>query len=95
MNEAVRAELLAMKAEDMRVREELSTDGLLGDGYHPRMEEVHRRNASRLREIADTDGWPTRTMAGDDGSAAAWFILQHAIDEPDSSRFELNSAKSI
>lgn len=37
-----------MRAEDERVRAELAADGSLLDGYHPRMAEAHRRNASRL-----------------------------------------------
>lgn len=45
---ALAAELLALEAEDLRVREELVRDGTLFDGYHPRMREVHERNAYRL-----------------------------------------------
>jgi hypothetical protein len=46
-------ELLNMADEDRRVRAELADDGLLGDGYHPRMEEVNHHNATRLKEIID------------------------------------------
>ena len=82
MNEALLAELLAMSAEDVRVRAELAADGSLFDGYHPRMQEVHERNARRLEEIVSKHGWPGRTLAGEDGSAAAWVIVQHAIGLP-------------
>ena len=51
MDEALREELIAMRAEDLRVREELLNSGELGGGYAPRMEAIHRRNAARLREI--------------------------------------------
>ena len=71
-----------MAAEDVRVREELAADGSLFESYHPVMEEVHRRNAARLAVILDERGWPGRTLVGEDGSAAAWLVVQHAIAEP-------------
>lgn len=52
--QSLREELLATEAEDRRVRAELAADGSLFDGYHPRMAEVHRRNAGRLAAPADT-----------------------------------------
>jgi hypothetical protein len=82
MEEALREELLAMAAEDRRVRAELLADGSLSDGYHPRMADVHRRNAARLAEIIAGRGWPGRGLAGEDGARAAWVILQHAIGDP-------------
>jgi hypothetical protein len=81
-DEALRAELLAMAGEDQRVRAELAAEGTLFDGYHPRMAEVHRRHAHRLAAIMDRVGWPGRRLVGDDGAAAAWLVLQHAIGDP-------------
>lgn len=80
--DALRAELLAMAAEDLRVRSELEAEGTLYDGYHPRMEAVHARNAARLGEILDVHGWPGRALVGDDGAEAAWLIVQHAVGMP-------------
>jgi hypothetical protein len=82
MNQPLRDELVAMEEEDLRVRAELAAGGSLSDGYHPRMEEVHRRNAARLREIIDAHGWPGHRLAGEGGAKAAWLIAQHAIGEP-------------
>jgi hypothetical protein len=79
MEDVLRNGLLAMQAEDRRVRAELLADGSLGDGYHPRMEEVHRRNAARLTEIIAGHGWPGRGLVGEDGARAARFVLQHTI----------------
>lgn len=81
-NPALRSELLAMAEEDDRVRSELIAEGSLYDGYHPRMERVHRRNAARLAAILDQWGWPGRTTVGADGAHAAWIVAQHAIGEP-------------
>ncbi len=78
----LREELLAMAAEDQRVRAELAADGSLFDGYHPRMAEVHRRNAARLEAILDRHAWPVPHLVGEDGAAAAWLVLQHAIGDP-------------
>ena len=81
-NPALRDELLTMSDEDQNVRAELATDGSLFDGYHPRMELVHRRNATRITAILDRYGWPGRSQVGTDGAHAAWLIVQHAIGEP-------------
>jgi hypothetical protein len=78
----LREELMAMAAEDRRVRAELAADGSLFDGYHPRMAEVNGRNAARLAVILDRHGWPVPAMVGEDGAEAAWMVLQHAIGDP-------------
>ncbi len=83
MRTDLRDELLALIAEDDRMRERLAGDGSLFHGYHPEMEEVHRRNAGRLRAIVGDIGWPGRSAVGEDGAHAAWRILQHAIGEPE------------
>ncbi len=85
-NSALREELLAMEAEDLRVRAELLAQEALGDTYHPQMRQVHERNASRLKRIISEHGWPTRSLVGADGSHAAWRILQHAIGDPEFQR---------
>ncbi len=71
-----------MDAEDQRVRAELARDGLLFEGYQPRMEEVHRRNTALLKQIIEQHGWPGETLAGEDGAFAAWRIAQHSIGDP-------------
>jgi hypothetical protein len=80
--QSVRAELLAMGAEDLRVRKELARSGALFEGYHPRMREIHERNAARLAAIMEAQGWPGRSFVGEEASEAAWLILQHAIGNP-------------
>ena len=82
MDSALRDELLRMDARDQAVRVELAADGSLFKGYHGRMEEVHRENAARLREIILGVGWPGERVVGKDGAHAAWRIAQHSIGEP-------------
>lgn len=75
-----------MRAEDVRVRRELLESGELGGPYIPRMEAVHIRNACRLRELIAVHGWADEELAGTDGAEAAWFVVQHAVGEPDFQR---------
>lgn len=86
MNESLREELKAMAAEDRQLRQELLDSGELGDGYAPRMEALHRKNASRLKEIIVEHGWPDRELVGDEGTSAAWLVAQHAISDPEFQR---------
>jgi hypothetical protein len=78
---ARRERLLAMVAEDERVRAELARSGELFGGYHPRMEAVHVANARELSAMLG-GGWPTAAEVGEDGQRAAWLIAQHAIGLP-------------
>ena len=89
MNESLRRQLLEMVADDDRLRAELARDVALFESYHPRMEALHRRNAVRLRALIELHGWPGRSQTGEDGAAAAWRIVQHAIGEPDFMRASL------
>jgi hypothetical protein len=86
MNDALRQQLVAMAAEDARVRAELAGTGELFRGYALRMEDVHRRNARDLLAIVREHGWPGRTLVGEEAMHAAWLVLQHAIGEPDVQR---------
>jgi hypothetical protein len=86
IDEILRSELIAMRAEDLRVRAELVAANELGGAYVPRMEAVHVKNAARLRELIDQQGWPAEDIAGKDGAEAAWLIAQHAVGEPEFQR---------
>jgi hypothetical protein len=89
IHEQLRIELLEMKEEDLRVRQELLDSGELGGAYVPRMEAVHIKNAARLRGLISAHGWPAEDIAGKDGAEAAWLIAQHAIGEPEFQRHVL------
>lgn len=79
---ALGAELLAMAAEDQRVRAELAAEGTLFDGYHPRIAAVHHRHARRLAAVMNEVGWPGRRLVGEEAADAAWLVLQHSIGDP-------------
>jgi hypothetical protein len=80
VNQALKNELLSMAEEDQRVLQELIDSGDLGaTGYHPRMKAVHEKNNIRIKEIISQYGWPRISLVGEEGSEAAWLIVQHAI----------------
>jgi len=62
LNEALRRELLDLRVEDRRVRNELAHASELGGPYVRRMEEVHIRNAPRLRALI-SNGLPPKAGA--------------------------------
>jgi hypothetical protein len=82
MDESLEKGLLDMEARDRTLRAELTASGQLASGYHQRLEELHRANASRLRQIIAVFGWPGRALVGDTGARAAWRIALHSVSEP-------------
>jgi hypothetical protein len=72
----LRHELLAMCEADQKVPQ----------GFGSRMsaetvaevQAVDARHTSRMRAIVAEHGWPGRSLVGDDGSHAAWSLVQHA-----------------
>lgn len=82
MDESLAKALLDMEARDQAVRAELTAAGELDHQYHPRMEEIHRTNASRLRQIIAVFGWPGHALVGEQGAKAAWRIALHSYAEP-------------
>lgn len=81
-----RDQLIDAARRDIEVRTRLARSGELFGGYHPEMETVHLENAALLERAFDALGWPGRKLLGDEGAAAAFLILQHAIAAPDTQR---------
>ncbi len=75
--------ILQLKKADDTLRQILLEEGVLFDGYHPRMEELHLKNAEALGAIMDQIGYPTPAKVGQEASDAAWLIIQHAISKPE------------
>jgi hypothetical protein len=88
----LREELLALAEADQRLRRGWSH--LDQRGRHAAIEEEHLR-AARLAEIVAHQGWPGTSVVGEDGSSAAWLIVQHAdhdVDFQERALVLLNSA---
>jgi len=77
MDESLEKALLEMEAHDQALRAELTAAGELNLTYHPRLEEIHRANASRLRQIIAVFGWPGFALVGEKGAKASWRIALH------------------
>jgi hypothetical protein len=86
MSEVWRAKLIAAAAKDFETRARLAASGALFAGYNAEMEAVHLENAALLEEAIAAIGWPSRSKVQEDGAAAAFTILQHAISKPDLQR---------
>lgn len=86
MHENWRALLIGAAERDVETRMRLADGGALHAGYHPEMEAVHLDNARLLERVFDAMGWPHHEALGEDGAAAAFLILQHAISRPDLQR---------
>lgn len=82
MDASLEKALLDMESRDQVLRSELTAAGELNVNYHPRLEELHRANSSRLRQIIAVFGWPGIALVGEQGARAAWRIALHSIAEP-------------
>lgn len=74
--------IIELKNADLERRQQLVRNGQLGKGYDKEMEALHNRNAEALNEIIDEIGYPTIDKVGQEGSEAAWLVIQHAISQP-------------
>jgi hypothetical protein len=95
VDEELRAELLARRDEDQRVR--MASSPLAGQYREipPEIAEMMRvdeDNTAWLTELTARRGWPGRTLVGEDGAHAAWLLAQHA-DRSRSRPFSTCSAR--
>jgi len=71
-----------MREKDISTRASLVEKGELSDNdYHPIMKAVHEENNKRIKEIIKESGWPLESEVGEDGTEAAWLLVQHAVLE--------------
>lgn len=84
MDQTIADELIVMMKEDQQMLQWLFDSGELpSTSYHPRMKALHERNASRLKEIISSYGWPGITLVGDEAAKAAWLVAQHSVSDPE------------
>jgi len=80
MSGELRTELLRRRDADQAGRAAF-------DGKDPeqlrRLMEVDDVNAAWLSDVIDEVGWPGRSLAGEEGSHAAWLLAQHADRYPE------------
>lgn len=61
--------------------------------FDKRVDALHRRNADRLKAIIAEQGWPGRSLVGEEGATYAWMIVQHASSDVDFQRGGLELIK--
>jgi hypothetical protein len=88
VDDGLRAELLARRDEDQRVRHLISRPP--GDGPVRVPDDVAREwrrvdedNTACLAELVTRRGWPGHSSVGEDGAHAAWLLAQHADRRPE------------
>lgn len=79
-NEALTAELLAMRTADQDVRKRWLA-AQKDPAVVAEMNAVDRKHVARLREIIATHGWPGISLVGKQAAGAAWMIAQHGGQE--------------
>jgi hypothetical protein len=72
---SLREELLAMKAEDQRVR--MLAGPAMSSQLREEWAQIDARNQARMEAIIAEHGWPGKTLVGADGASAAWILVQH------------------
>ncbi|MGA1772399.1 MAG: DUF6624 domain-containing protein [Flavobacteriaceae bacterium] len=80
--EKTATKIIELKTADLCLRDQLLKAGLLQDGYHPKMEKLHLKNARALDAIIQKMGYPTIDKVGKAASEAAWLVIQHVISNP-------------
>lgn len=73
MRPELRAELLRRAERDQAARR---------SGNWQAAEQADARNLPWLRQVVAENGWPGRSLAGEDGAHAAWLLAQHADRDP-------------
>jgi hypothetical protein len=83
---ALQRELLLREQMDQEARTFLLAYESQGpesdEAQNARLQEVDAANLRRLKQIIHQDGFPTATMVGYNGVAAAWLLVQHADTDP-------------
>jgi hypothetical protein len=80
-NPALRDELLKRRDKDQQIRSEMTQKGAWDhpdEGLSARMRAIDQDNITRMRELLKQYGWPGPELIGNDGTLAAWLLVQHS-----------------
>lgn len=75
--------IIRLQNADLELRDQLISEGKLGEGYNKEMEALHNHNAEVLNGIIDIIGFPTVEKIGKEAAYAAWLVIQHSIGKPE------------
>jgi hypothetical protein len=79
-NPALRKELLKRLEKDQAIRNEMIAKGAFqpGSSLFKRMIALDAKNTARMKDIVRQFGWPGPELVGEDGTEAAFLLVQHA-----------------
>src|SRR4051812_31381704 len=69
-------ELLTMVDADQRVREGFGLQ--MESEKVAEIQAIDAKHTARMKAVVAQHGWPGRSLVGDDGTHAAWLLVQHA-----------------
>ncbi len=72
----LRLELLSMEKIDQELRKATPVDVKA-------VKSADARNTERMKQIIESNGWPSEAWVGKDGAHAAWLLVQHADADPE------------
>src|SRR5690349_7489401 len=80
---ALRQELLDRVKQDQAIRNELISKGIKSPdaALLARMQTIDSENTAWMKEIIKQHGWPGPELVGEDGTEAAFLLVQHADHE--------------
>lgn len=73
---ALRQELLDMVETDQQVRQGFNSN--MTPERVTQIQDIDTKHTARMKAIIGEQGWPSRSVVGDDGAEAAWLLVQHA-----------------
>lgn len=71
--ENIAHEIIAMAEEDQQLRMQSSKDST----WRKNLDEIDKKNTTKMKEIIAEQGWPTISKVGEKASHAAWLLVQH------------------
>jgi len=77
------SKLKILVQKDLDLKNVLREMGILNDGYHSNLEQLHILHAKKLRALIDKNGFPVLSNAGEEGVKYSWLIIHHAISLPE------------
>jgi hypothetical protein len=79
-NPALREELLKRVKQDQAIRDEMIKRGVdhLDKSVMARMAAIDADNTARMKKLIEQYGWPGPDLVGEDGTEAAFLLVQHA-----------------
>jgi hypothetical protein len=99
VDEELRRELLDRREEDQRIRHLAAArsdpdTGRLPDDLGEQWQHIDADNTRWLADLLASQGWPGRTLVGEEAAQAAWLLAQHADHDPVQQRVFLDSLRS-